>query len=384
MLWILHEGAAGGANMALAEQLEILVAMGYQITLASPKPGSFLEKMAQRGIPSHVQFFYLWIRAFEKPNSQRLRRTLRNLWTLIYILRLAAKSDLVCSNTLCSPLGALAAWLLRKPHYWVIHEFGEEDHGFRLALPTPRAYRLMASLSEKIVVNSQAVMAKWAQYVLPEKLALLYNIVEITPSGPPLPFPEDGIFRLLMLGQISRGKGHSDAIRTVALLKERGIETRLHIVGSAWDKTYKSELDALIARLGAENDIEILPPVDKPADIFIQYHLFLMCSICEAFGRVTVEALKCGVPVIASDTGGSPEILATIGDGFLYRQGDPTSLADKVEELLKPKAYQLAKERCINIHQSYNRGIGEAQLRALFDPPYHFHQERSKRSDLFG
>ncbi|MGE4569188.1 MAG: glycosyltransferase family 4 protein [Bacteroidales bacterium] len=366
MLWVLHEGAAGGANLALGEQLAILLSEGYRITWVSPKPGPFLEKMAQKGIPGHVHFFYLWIRAFDKPNSQRLRRTLRNLWAFLHILRLVAKSDLVCSNTLCSPLGALAARLLRKPHYWFIHEFAEEDHGFRLALPTPRAYRLMASLSEKIVVNSRAVMEKWLRYVAPEKLALLYNIVEITPLGAALPLPCDGTLRLLMLGQISRGKGHSDAIRAVALLKERGIKSCLHIVGSAWNKPYKSELVALITSLGVETQVEIRPPIDKPAELFRQYHLFLMCSVCEAFGRVTVEALKCGVPVVASDTGGSPEILETTGGGTLYRQGDHTSLADAIVKMMEPEAYRQAQSQCKLAGNFYNQDTGRAQLASVF------------------
>lgn len=366
MLWVLHEGAAGGANLALGEQLAILTSVGYRITLVSPKPGPFLEKMAQKGIRSHVHFFYLWIRAFEKPNAQRVRRTLRNLWAFFHLIRWVAQSDVVCSNTLCSPMGALAARLLGKPHYWFIHEFGEEDHGFRLTLPTPRAYRLMASLSERIVVNSRAVREKWTRYVAPEKLDLLYNIVEIAPSGKPLPFPDDGIFRLLMLGQISRGKGHSDAIRAVALLKERGIDTRLCIVGSAWNKPYKSELDALIAHLGVEGQVEILPPVDNPAELFGHYHLFLMCSVCEAFGRVTVEALKCGVPVVASDTGGSPEILETIGGGLLYHQGDPYSLTEAIVKMMEPEVYRQAQNQCKGAGNYYNQATGREQLASVF------------------
>lgn len=367
ILWVLPEGAAGGANLALGEQLDILTSMGYHITLVSSKHGPFLDMMAKKGFRIYVHFFYLWIRAIGKPNSRRFRRNVRNLWAFFFLLRRVAESDIVCSNTICSPLGALAARLLRKPHYWFIHEFGEEDHGFCLALPTPRAYILMASLSEKIVVNSQAVYSKWAKYVSKEKLALLYNIVEISPSGPPVTFPGDGTLKLLMLGQIIRGKGHSDAIRAVALLKERGIKTSLHIVGSAWDKPYKSELDALIANLGIEAQVEILPPVSNPAELFSHYHLFLMCSICEAFGRVTVEAMKCGVPVVASDTGGSLEILASNKGGLLYRQGNQTDLADKIAEIIRPESYQTAIKECVRINQSYNRHIGEMQLRAIFD-----------------
>jgi glycosyltransferase involved in cell wall biosynthesis len=58
-----------------------------------------------------------------------------------------------------------------------------------------------------------------------------------------------------------------------------------------------------------------------------------MCSDHEAFGRVTAEALKCGRPVIASRSGGTPEIITDGEDGLLFDPGDAAALAAAVDRL---------------------------------------------------
>ena len=56
----------------------------------------------------------------------------------------------------------------------------------------------------------------------------------------------------------------------------------------------------------------------------------LMCSICETFGRVTVEGMRNGLLVIGSNTGGTPEIIKDKYNGLLYEQGKPQDLAEKI------------------------------------------------------
>jgi glycosyltransferase involved in cell wall biosynthesis len=59
-----------------------------------------------------------------------------------------------------------------------------------------------------------------------------------------------------------------------------------------------------------------------------------MCSRCEAFGRVTVEAMKLGLPVIAANTGGSPELVQHGINGLLYEWGNPLDLAKQILKII--------------------------------------------------
>jgi glycosyltransferase involved in cell wall biosynthesis len=267
---------------------------------------------------------------------------------------------------MCSNVGAIAAKIMGKPHFWFIHEFGEEDQHFRLSLPTPKAYRFMAFLSRKIIVNSKAVMKKWEKYVQPEKLALLYNLVQLPLTNSIGLLPEEKPFRLLMLGQLIRGKGHRDAILAVRSLNKEGVFIHLDIIGSAWDRSYLIELQTLISQNKLEEYIKILPPVTHPERIFRKYHILLMCSLSEAFGRVTVEALKSGIPVIASRTGGSTEIIEEGRNGFFY---DPTikdSLAQEIKKIMNPEIYKALKSETSRVNLKFNPEVIKQQLENIF------------------
>jgi glycosyltransferase involved in cell wall biosynthesis len=56
-------------------------------------------------------------------------------------------------------------------------------------------------------------------------------------------------------------------------------------------------------------------------------HVGLMCSQCEAFGRVTVEATRAGLPVCGTNAGGTPEIIDQGVNGLLSPAGDANALA---------------------------------------------------------
>ncbi len=58
-----------------------------------------------------------------------------------------------------------------------------------------------------------------------------------------------------------------------------------------------------------------------------------MCSRMEAFGRVTIEAMKMGTPVIGARSGGTPEVIREGLTGLLYTPGDVKELADKIQQL---------------------------------------------------
>ena len=63
-----------------------------------------------------------------------------------------------------------------------------------------------------------------------------------------------------------------------------------------------------------------------------------MCSQCEAYGRVTVEAMKMGIPVIVSNTCGSAEIISDKKNGLVFEQGNSFSLAEKIKLIIIDEA----------------------------------------------
>jgi glycosyltransferase involved in cell wall biosynthesis len=82
----------------------------------------------------------------------------------------------------------------------------------------------------------------------------------------------------------------------------------------------------------ALNERVFIRPFRKDiATFFSAIDVFVMASKAETFGMVTIEAMACGVPVIASNAGGSPEILDFGRYGMLFEPLNPESLAKKID-----------------------------------------------------
>ncbi|MCV7093470.1 glycosyltransferase [Mycobacterium interjectum] len=104
------------------------------------------------------------------------------LRALLLLVRLRPK--MVLSNTMVIPSHAVAAKLLGIPHYWMVHEFGRDDHWFRFLFGDRRTIRLIGRLSEAVICNSQAVERALLAQDPHMKTHVIYPVVD-TPLGTP-------------------------------------------------------------------------------------------------------------------------------------------------------------------------------------------------------
>lgn len=127
-------------------------------------------------------------------------------------------------------------------------------------------------------------------------------------------------------------KGVQRAIQAMALLAEKRPSLRMLVAGQG---PYKPELEKEAKRLGLQRRVHFtgLMPQERLAGFYALGHLAVYPSLGEeALGLSPAEAMACGVPVIASDLGGLPEV---VGDcGILVGQRDVQSLAMSMEKLL--------------------------------------------------
>jgi glycosyltransferase involved in cell wall biosynthesis len=121
-----------------------------------------------------------------------------------------------------------------------------------------------------------------------------------------------------------------DAVKAVAELKRRGVNVVLTLVGSG-EPVYLTSLRTSISTLGIDDRTQLTGFVDNPTSIVQASEVLLMCSRSEAFGRVTIEAMKVGRPVIGARSGATLELVKEGFNGVLYAPGDPVDLAEKIE-----------------------------------------------------
>lgn len=328
----------------MIELVESLVAIGVECRVVVPKDDYVANALRDLAVPYAVAHFHTWCnprslptwdRALKKP-ALHLGRAAR----LAYRVR-PWNCDVVVTNTLTVCEGALGAKLLGLPHVTHVREYGDLDHGWHFELGARRSMRVLNALSRMVIFNSRAVAEHYAGEVPGGRARVVYNGVRV-PSGSvtktcePAHAAPGEPFRCVLVGTVTRSKGPEEALLALRELRRRGLPVKLQIVGGG-HPDYLAELRALIVDLQIQADVELVGPVGDPCSFFRRADVALMCSRMEAFGRVTVEAMKMGTPVIGAASGGTPETVRDGFNGLLYRPGDSKNLAEKIQALCEDR-----------------------------------------------
>jgi N-acetyl-alpha-D-glucosaminyl L-malate synthase BshA len=173
----------------------------------------------------------------------------------------------------------------------------------------------------------------------------------------------------LLVGHLSNFrwvKRTADVVRIFHRIAQR-VPARLVMAGDGPDlEATRGVADTLgildrVQFLGGENEVENLLP---------QFDLFLLPSEQESFGLAALEAMACGVPVIATRVGGVPELVEEGVSGALFAVGDVEGMAAKAAGILaseklrsqlsagaRARAVEFAEEKAIDHYEAYYRRV---------------------------
>ena len=243
------------------------------------------------------------------------------------------KIDLIHSNSSREDLGAMLANKYDIPLIWHIREFGDLD--FNCYSYRKRYIDFMNESALEFIAISKAVQKHWIKKGLDsDRFVQIYNGVKKNDYVKSEYPRQNNIIKFVMMGSLGEPKGQHHLIKAIALLdNEVRQKVRLDIVGDG-SKTYFRLLEHLIDANKLTTQIKLLGYQTDFYPHLKEYDCGVMCSKSEGFGRVTAEYMMAGLPVIASDTGANPEIIADNITGLLYRYGDDYSLAEKIAYLV--------------------------------------------------
>lgn len=140
-----------------------------------------------------------------------------------------------------------------------------------------------------------------------------------------------GIPHVLFVGNLVAAKGVVELASALTALAEQGTAFRSTFVG---DGPMLARLHALTSPLGDRVRFTGVLPHDSLVDVFRSADVFVLPSHREGLGLVCLEALACGVPVLATRTGGIPEIVQDGENGMLIEPGDTSALTAALSRLL--------------------------------------------------
>ena len=125
-------------------------------------------------------------------------------------------------------------------------------------------------------------------------------------------------------------KGLAPLLEALAKVRTERDDAELVIIGKPKDK---SKIPALIERLGLQDAVRFVSGVttERIVELYAEAEVAVVPSLYEGFSLPAVEAMACGVPLVATTGGAVPEVVGTDGEtGLLVPPGDPDALAARI------------------------------------------------------
>lgn len=146
------------------------------------------------------------------------------------------------------------------------------------------------------------------------------------------PTGHDGPLRVLTVGRLHPQKSHHILVDAVALLRDRGIELALTIVGEG---PTRAQLERQIAAADLEDLVHLVGAVGQSdvGEYFRTHDVFCLASVSEGLPVVLMEAMAAGLPVVTTRITGVPELVVDGLSGLLVPPARPAELADALERV---------------------------------------------------
>ncbi|WP_189637877.1 glycosyltransferase [Thalassotalea sp. HSM 43] len=217
---------------------------------------------------------------------------------------------------------------LKLPMFVKVHGTDINEH-----IQYPRRRRLMRKYLGKVqgifVVSKDLQSQLKAIGIADDKLWLNYNGVDQQ-----LFHPEDNqqANRCIFIGSLIASKGVNELIEAFVQLSQGNPEYHLDVVGEG---PLYPQLQQQIIAANMQQQISLHGSIaaDKVSQLLAKSSLLILPSYREGVPNVVLEAFACGVPVVATNVGGIPEVV-TEQSGILVRKGDAQQLHDAIEKAM--------------------------------------------------
>ena len=327
--------------------MDLMANPGVSPSLAVPAEGALSRSAAELGIPVDVVDF---------GSVSTIRRPFRlrdgaaagaDFWRAARRLKQLATDRgvaLVHSNGLKAHAIALAARRLGgKPAVIHIRDIANTA----IERMTWKAFQMA---SDRTILVSRAC---WPRFALPANAHVVYNGFAVPDERSPV--RTDGDVAVGFAGRIHPAKGLHSLVEALALARRRQPRLRLIVRGSFANETpaYEGEIRRQIARLGLADAVSFEGFVSETAQVYRDVDIMCVPSTTpDPLPRSVMEAMGRGLPVVATRSGGIPEMIVDGESGFLVDDAD--MLAEALIRLasdstLRSRVGECARVRCLEM-----------------------------------
>lgn len=259
-----------------------------------------------------------------------------------------------------------------------IHTEHTYTHEFRLGNPILhithiKVMKVLDRWTDKVIAVSSAVKKFLVESGITkrEKIVVIHN--GITPLRAKISTKEidkfktqnnitDDDFVIGTIGSLNPAKDTATLIKAFAKVVKSVPKAKLVIVGKGH---LKRNLEALARKQKIEDRVVFAGSVENVLPALSTFKVFVLPSLTEAFGITLLEAMKVGVPIVATRVGGIPEIITHNHNGLLVEPKNSKKLAATLLKLLNDK--KLLRKLCGNHEKSVDKFSADAMIKKTED-----------------
>ncbi len=341
-----------GAEISIFYLMDTLVQRGNKVINVAPgyqgeDKRSYQEKFESTGIKTYILPAGKWwwedapggLPENEKVRAFYYRENIAQIRKLIQENNI----DLVVTNTVNMFQGAVAAACESVPHFWLIHEFPENEFSYYLDKIdfveeySEEIYSVTGLLNQKL---NSLFQNKEIKNFIP------YSEVDISP------LKKGEKIRFVSVGRLTERKNQLELLK--AYQKSGKTDVELLLVG-AQDDEYKKKCLDYIKKYHLKN-VKLTGHLAQPWEELTDKDIFVSSSAMETFGLVYIEALLKGLPVIISDNPGYESAYDIFQEGEKYHLGNIEELSEMLSKSLVD--FEEQKENSMNkipeVRQKYS------------------------------
>ena len=188
-----------------------------------------------------------------------------------------------------------------------------------------RIFRYVYCTAHRVIGVSQAV-TDWLvenREVSREQTVRLFNPVLLSELRSVK--RNDNIFRIGFVGRLEPVKNPKVLLNVLNILLSKEVPAELWLIG---DGTERASIEVCIYKYGLGDKVHLFGYKNNPAEFLCQCDVYIQPSLSEGFGLAAVEAMGCGLPVIATATGGISEIVQDGVTGWIVEEPNTVFIAD--------------------------------------------------------
>lgn len=337
VLFVITKSNFGGAQKYVFDLATSMPKDKFDVTVALGGSGLLIQKLNEGGI-----------RVLPIPSLARDVNTASDLSAFFELLSIFRneRPDVVHLNSAkAGGVGALAARLARVPkiiftaHGWAFNEERSRLQHFIIKFFS----WITVLLSHKTIAVSDAVKNDARNWpLMSNKIIVIKNGIKepefytkddarekLFALADTQPTPD--AFIIGTIAELHKSKGLQYAIEAFAKLAQKDPNMRYFVLGSGDEK---ERLDGLVKHYGLQERVFLLGFVEDAARFLMAFDVFILPSITEALGLVLLEAGHAGLPVVASNVGGIPEIIEDGKTGILVQSRDSKGLAEAIKKII--------------------------------------------------